>query len=829
MIGERLAHYEVLDFLGKGGMGEVYRARDARLDREVALKVLPAAMAADPARLKRFEREARSLAGLNHPHIVTLYSVEEAGGVHFLTMELVEGESLDRTIPPGGLPLETVFRLGSGVADALAAAHEKGVVHRDLKPANVMVTADGRAKVLDFGLAGPPRHEAHEAEGGAEGSAGDSATQVLPLTREGTVMGTVPYMAPERLRGATFDHRSDIFSLGVLLYEMATGRRPFAGPSLSDVTSSILRDAPPPVSALKPELPRHLARIVARCLEKEPRKRAQSARDVRNELEALRDEVRLGSAGAGAPASAPAPAGPRPRTGRAVGLWLSIGAALLAVAALLALLAAPGSETGGPAGLRTERGGATPAEGAVDPRSIAVLPFADMSPGQDQEYFADGISEELLNLLAKIPNLRVAARTSSFAFKGGDAQVSEIARELRVAHLLEGSVRKAGDRVRITAQLIQAADGYHLWSETWDRTLDDIFAIQEEIAADVAEQLEITLLGEVPRMRETDPEAYSLYLQAVQLARRRTPEGLERSDTLLRRVLEIDPGYAPAWGQSAWNRSRAADLGLVTSDAGYGAAGEAARRALELDPTYAPAHATLAWIALTRDGEPAAARHLERAQELDPADGQVLGASAVLLSSLGRLEQAVEVQEYLAARDPLNPLVHYNLGLSYRWSGRLREAADSYRTVLRLSPGQGAAHYGLAMALLLQGETEAALEEIGRETSEAWRRIGLAMIRHDLGERAASDAALRSLIADYGRDAPYNIAYVLAYRGEEDRAFEWLDRAVEHGDPGLSQIVVEPLFDGLRDDPRWLPFLRRIGKSPDRLAAVEFEVTLPGR
>jgi TolB-like protein len=480
-------------------------------------------------------------------------------------MELVEGQGLDQLLTADGVPLAKVFDVGIAITDALAAAHEKGIVHRDLKPANVMLTKDGRVKVLDFGLAKLAGTFASD----------PAVTQVAQITTEGTVMGTVPYMSPEQLRGQHLDHRSDIFSFGVLLYEMATGRRPFRGATTTDVISSILRDVPRPLTQMNPDLPHQLDRIVAQCLEKEPEKRYHSAKDIRNELRGLRKEVESG-----------------------VGEMMN---------------------RNGHVSRRAAVGEATGNEHTI------VLPFINMSPDPGQEYFSDGISEELLNLLAKITDLRVAARTSSFSFKGRDVEIPEIAKRLNVSYVLEGSVRKAGNQVRITAQLIHAADGFHVWSETYDRTLDDVFAIQDEIAADVVKRLQITLLGNTPTTRKTDPEAYALYLQSIQLTRLNSMNGFDKSDALLHRVLEIDSTYAPAWTGLAANFGNRAVSGLMTPEEGFARAREANMRALEIDPQYASAYAGLAFIAMYGDGDfAAAAKHLERAFALAPANVRVL-------------------------------------------------------------------------------------------------------------------------------------------------------------------------------------------------------------
>ena len=469
-------------------------------------------------------------------------------------------------------------------------------------------------------------------------------------------------------------------------------------------------------------------------------------------------------------------------------------------------------------------------EGAVPiaEHSIAVLPFVNMSDEKSNEYFSDGISEELLNLLAKIPQLQVTARTSSFSFKGKEVAIPEIARALHVAHVLEGSVRKAGNSVRITAQLIKAGTGTHVWSQTYDRKLDDIFAIQDEIAADVVKQLEVTLLGAATKARATDPEAYALYLQGVQLGRQKTAEAFKQSDVLLRKVLAIDPRYAPAWDGLARNATNEMAQGLLTGKEGFAQTREAATRALTIDPDYAPAHARLGSIARLADNDLAgAAQHFERALALDPADPDVLRNSATLLVSLGRLDEAMALNGALVRRDPVNVSVLTNLGVYQRYAARFDAAIASQRTVLSLAPGRGGAHAELGNALLLKGDAQGALAEIEQETSEVWKMLGLPMAYHALGRRAESEAALATLIAKYEKDWPCNIAWVYAFRGEADKAFAWLDKAVEYGDSGLSEIVTENLFNKIHADRRWLPFLRTIGKAPEQLAKIEFKVTLP--
>jgi len=521
---------------------------------------------------------------------------------------------------------------------------------------------------------------------------------------------------------------------------------------------------------------------------------------------------------------------------RVSGLELVLLSILVLAGAALAWRFAPGTRLDADASRALDTdprpAATTPAEATAAPvpdaRSIAVLPFADMSQAQDQEYFSDGISEELLNLLAKIPQLRVTARTSSFSFKGSNVAIPEIARTLKVAHVLEGSVRKSGNSVRITAQLIRAGTDTHLWSQTYDRKLDDIFAIQDEIAADVVKQLKVTLLGAAPKARTTDPEVYALYLQAVQLGRRRTAEAYKRSDALLLNVLAIDPGYAPAWAASADNFAYEANLGLRPSKEGFGQALEAARKAITIDPQFAPAHAHLGYLAMSDNDLVGAARHLKHALMLDPADPDVLRRSAALLLSLGRLDEALVLDEAIVRLDPVNASAIYNLGYDQRMAGRFDAAITSHRTALSLAPDRGGgSHFQLGCALLMKGDAIGALAEIELEKS-SWKRIGLPMVYGALGRKSETIAALDELIAEDASSYGYNIAHVYAFLGDADKAFEWLDKAVEYGDPGLAEITVENLFDKIHDDPRWLPFLRRIGKAPEQLATIEFKVTLPG-
>jgi TolB-like protein/Flp pilus assembly protein TadD len=461
-------------------------------------------------------------------------------------------------------------------------------------------------------------------------------------------------------------------------------------------------------------------------------------------------------------------------------------------------------------------------------RSIAVLPFVNMSPDRDQEYFADGISEELLNLLSQVPELRVIARTSSFSFKGKEVDIAEIARKLNVAHVLEGSVRKSGDTLRITAQLVRASDSSRLWSQTYDRQMADVFKVQDEIAAAVVIQLRIKLLGSAPQVRQTDPKAYALFLQGREVMRQYNAEAIEEAILLYRQALAIDPRFAPAWTELAAAYFAQVNLGLVTTDQGLPMAREAINQALANDPTYAAAYARLAVLDGIIEGDlAAAARHVEQGLARDPANLDLISSAGRIAGGLGRSDQAIALVEYLVARDPVNVMGHDGLGHAYRAAGRLDDALAQFRTVLKLSPGFGSEHYFLGEVLLLKGDAKAALAEIQQEPFESYRRLGLSMAYHALGRKAESDAALDEVIRKHEQTMAFNIAYALAWRGEADRAFEWLDKADRYRDLGLGLIARHPMLVSLHSDPRWLPLLRRLGKAPEQLAAIKFDVKVP--
>ena len=757
--GTRLGPYEIVAALGAGGMGEVYRAHDSRLGRDVALKVLPAEFARDAERLARFEREARTVAGLNHPNIVMLHSIEEDGGVRFITMELVEGHSLDHVMMPGGLPTPRVLELALALADALVAAHEKGVVHRDLKPANVMLTRDGRVKVLDFGLA-------KLTEPGVALDSTRALTMATPLSAIGQIVGTVPYMAPEQVRGESADARTDLFALGVLVYELACGRRPFTGATAADISSAILRDTPSPLSSLREGLPDDLERIVSRCLEKEPRSRFQTALDVHNELRRAKRAVEAG---------------------------------------------------GTPATKHTNQ--ETP--------SVAVLPFVNMSRDEENEYFSDGLAEELLNVLAKIRGLRVAARSSSFTFKGKGSTVAEIGKALSVASVLEGSVRKAGNRVRIAVQLVKVADGFHLWSETYDRTLDDIFAVQDDIAQSVVKELRTTLLGEAgdsnvsgeakaevaaaAKGRGTNPEAHRLFLQGRELAKRISRDDVAKGIECLQQATTVDPDNALAWAWLAFAYGVQSAVGFAPVGESIIRSRKAAARALGLEPGLAEAHFAMGAIEFWHDWDwDAAEASLRRAHELAPGQIEATLTLGFLAYSRGRMDEALELCRRGVELDPLAVPTHAYLARVCRVMGLHAEAEQEFRKTLELSPDVVSARALLSLVLDAQGKHAVALDEAAREKEEWARWFALSVLHEQAGRRGESEASLRPLIELHSIDSCYQLAMVYATRRDNDAAFEWLERGYIQRDAGIALVKMEPLLRPLHGDPRWGAFLKKM-------------------
>ncbi len=798
MIGESLAHYRILDKLGEGGMGEVYRAEDTKLGREVALKLLPPELASDRERLDRFQREARTLAALDHPNIVHLYSVEEADGIRFLTMQLVPGRRLGEVIPEGGMPLAQLFEIAIPLADALRAAHDSGVTHRDLKPDNVMVDTEGRVRVLDFGLAKLPPREA-----------GPEASQ-LPteaMTRVGQVLGTVPYMSPEQVQGKPVDHRTDIFSLGILLYEMAVGRRPFQGENPAAVASSILRDTPAPVTELRKDLPGQFGRIVRRCLEKDPERRLQSAQELRNELEDLQRELV-----SGAPVT---PAAARARPARPL-RWLAAALVVLAVIAG-AMLWRPGAPTAGPEAPRIA--------------SLAVLPLANLSGDPDQDYFADGMTEALITDLSTIGALKVISRTSAMRYRDSELALPEIARALGVDALVEGSVVREADRVRVTARLIEAATDQSLFDERYESELTSVLALQSEVARAIAERIEIALTPEeearLGRTRSVNPQTYEAYLRGMHQLGKGTSESFKAGIDYLNEAVDNDPADPLAYAGLALGYIRVGhDTG--PSELYFPRAVAAANRALELDPDSAMAHAALADAKMYYEWDwPGAGAAFARAVALNPSLAETRAHYAWFHAIFGRWAEAIEQAALAKELDPLSPIFTAWLGGIYWFAGQLEAGLAEAQLALDMAPGSSYCWFQLGGILSSMGRHDEAIAALQKaaELQPAW---GWALaVTYG---RAGREAEARELLAELEqRPSPdgLGLAMARASLGDLDEAFGWLETAYETRHRWLPWVGTFPAFAPLRSDPRYAELLRRLeidfepeGEVPVVVAAI---------
>ncbi len=733
--GRRLGAYDVVSLLGSGGMGEVYRAHDSRLKRDVALKVL---QLDNPDSRVRFEREARAIAALNHPNIVTIHSVEEVDGIPFLTMELVDGESLSAQIPPGGMPLGRVLDVAIPIAEALCAAHRKGIIHRDLKPGNIMTTAEGHVKILDFGL--------------AKALSARPTDETIGQTQPGITLGTIAYLSPEQARGETLDQRSDLFSFGVVLFEMASGRRPFTGDTDLAVLSAMLDRPARAIGGAHAELDP----IIARALAKQPSLRYQRAEDLIADLRALRSGARLAAA------------------------------------------------TMRPSGA-----------------SIAVLPFANMSADPDQEYFCDGMAEELISALARIKGLSVAARTSAFLFKGQNVDIRQIGERLMVATVLEGSVRKMGNRLRIAAQLINVHDGYQIWADRYDRNIDDVFAIQDEIAHAITESLKVALAhpADEPIVRKATAnlEAYHLYLRGRFLVNRLNGqfEALFAARDAFQQAVALDPEYAAAYAGLSEAYSSLAYLTFMPTKEASEAAMAAAHRAVALDPGLAEAHTAVGWTkTLFAIDLGTAERDFLRAIELAPSFAPAHGYYVLLLASLGRFDEALARAERTRQLDPVWLRGPFNIALTLLCARRFEKAERQVRDIMALDPNLEGTYWFLSSALAGQGRLDEAIAALEKGVPLVYRAplfvalLGLWYAR--AGRRADADAIVEEMKAG-GRCPPVWYALLYAGLGDLDRAFSCLEQAIEEHNDQVCFMGVDHRFDELRGDPRFDVLLARIG------------------
>ena len=769
--------YVLLRPLGQGGMAVVYLAIQQSLGREVALKVLSPMLGQDEHARERFLREARTAASLHHPHIVAIHDVAVHEDIAYIAMQYEPGGTVSAEAEPRDP--DNALRIVRDIASALDYAHGKGVVHRDIKPENILRRADGACLLSDFGIARVIESDA-------------------PLTREGVSVGTPQYMSPEQLRGERVDGRSDIYSLGVVLFQLLTGRLPYAGSDgwaigMQHLSADIPR-LPPALSRLQPLLDGMMA--------KDANARPQTGAEVVRWVDALLSGATPTSAMPVAKTPAKAPAPPR-----RIALWSILA---IAVVALAVIGYEKLSKTRAHALMATNSTAATPA--STEP-SIAVLPFADLSEAHDQGYFSDGMSEELLNLLAQVPGLHVAGRTSTLSFKGKNATIAEIGKTLNVRTVLEGSVRKAGDRLRVTVQLINVADGFQLWSQSYDRKQDDVFAVQDDIAGAVVDALKLKLL---PAARPSTGkhhvpsfETYDQYLLGEQMLSRNSQANTGSAVEALRRAVALDPNYAEAFAGLAMAESFSAELekDVDAAKQGYARAMTAAERAVALDPELGDAYAARGYVRSTANWDwPGGMADQVKAISLDPHDARNQLRYGYLLATTGRLAEASAALQTGTEQDPMFVPVWY-------WLGRVRAAQGDYRgarlalkRVLAIEPQFKAALTYLGIISLLEGDPASARAAFAKIDSE----YGLALAEHDLGHAAESKRALEQMIADHALDDAYHIAVVYAWTGNREQSFQWLDRAVAQHDSSLLTVKYDPLLRGIRDDPRYSALLKKL-------------------
>jgi eukaryotic-like serine/threonine-protein kinase len=753
-----LGRFEVIAPLGAGGMGEVYRARDTGLGREVALKVLRSGVEPSEGALRRFQREARIISTLNHPNIVTILDYGQTEHGSYIVVELVKGETLRERLRRAKLPTPEALQVAVQVCAALSAAHAEGIVHRDIKLENVMLRHDGYVKVLDFGIA--KLAAPLQSDGISQGE-----TMATVETRAGVVFGTTSCMSPEQARGLPVDVRSDIFSFGVLLYELFTGQKPFDGPSTTDIVVAILDRTPKPPSSVIAELPASLDAIVMKCLQKNREERYQSADELMAELKALTLLVSSSSSA-------------RPATDN------------------------------------------TP--------SVAVLPFVNMSADAENEYFCDGLSEELLNLLAKIDDLRVAARTSAFSFKGRDTDVREIGRKLNVSTVLEGSVRKAGSRLRINAQLVNVTDGYRLWSERYDRQMEDVFDVQEEIARAIVDALTAKLVNSgalaVPVLkvqpagpRPVNLESHQAFLKGRFYWNQRTWESISHGLECFGEAVAGDPLYAPAYVGLADSLNLLGYYNERPPCEAYPRAKAAARKALEIDNASAGAHASLGYARLFFDWEwDAADRDFRRAIELDPDYPSAHQWYGWYFFARGDLDLAVESTRRAHELDPLAPIISAHLALALTHAGQHDRALKYLKETLELNPGFSVGHLLTGWTYVDMGSLDVAIDHLIRAVELSQEKFGLGRLGHAYGVAGRTEQAervlerLRALTAER-YISPLEFAFVHAGLERHDDALSDLARAVKDRTSDLVRLRLHPWPDAMRADPRFAAIERTIG------------------
>ena len=803
MIGRTISHYRIVERLGSGGMGDVYLAEDVRLGRKLAVKVLAPRLVTDEERVRRFGQEARAASALNHPNILTIHDLGQAGDVHFIATEFVDGETLRVRLDRDPVELIQVLEIAIQTGSALAAAHEAGIVHRDVKPENVMLRPDGYVKVLDFGLA-------KLTVSGFASAARDGLTRSIMETNPGVVLGTVSYMSPEQARGGAIDGRSDIFSLGIMLYEMIGGRLPFGGDTPADVLGAILYVEPPPIGSIS-SVPDTLARVVGRAISKRPEARYQSMDDLVADLKTVRRQMEGGSTGG----------------------WSFLPAGV-AVSGPLDSDASSRVQDGAsravtPSGVGT-RSRVAPARRRSARRkidSLAVLPLENASQDPEMEYLSDGITEAMINTLSQLPRLRVMARSTVFRYKGRVQEPQAIGRDLSVRAVLTGRVLQHGDTLVIGAELVDVDDGSQIWGGQFKRRVSGIFELQEEMADEMTGQLRLSLTGD-QRKRLAKPatrkvEAYQAYLKGRYLVNKRTADSFARAIEHFEEAIATDPSYAAAYAGLGETYALGAALGfaLVPRPEAIRRARAAAVRSLELEDTLAEAHALVAFLRFRFDWDWTGAEiEFKRALELNPGHAPSRRSYAMFLASRGRLDEALHEMRHAQQLDPLSLTVASGVGRILHFAGRFDEALAQYRHVIEMDPTFTRVLFDLGLTLTAMGAYDEAFKELSKADTGSGvepfalmlTSVGQALAGHR--DRACAAIGTLEEYARAGTVGQDELAMVYAAIGESRRASELLERACEERATALAYAAVEPVMAFLRADPECRPVLERAGLIP---------------
>ena len=790
MIGQTISHYRILEKLGQGGMGVVYLAEDSRLGRTVALKFLSEELSRDPRAVERFQREARAASALNHPHICAVYDIGEHAGRHFMAMELLEGTSLQQLLAVGALPTDRVLDLGLELADALEAAHTKGIIHRDIKPANIFVTDRGHAKLLDFGLARPPLDRLAMTAGPTQEH----------LTDPGAVLGTLAYMSPEQVRGEDLDARTDLFSLGAVLYEMTTGRHAFPGSTPGTIQEAVLNRTPIAVGRVNPELSPRLEEIINKALEKDRKLRYQHASELHADLQRLKRDIDSGSI-----VSRREEAVPRAGTSGWRRKWPLIAGSAFAAVALLAA----GMQFSG----RSAKGEAI--------TSVAVLPFVNGSGDADGDFLSDGITESLIANLSQVRSLRVTARSTVFRYKGKEIDPQKIGQDLHVGAVLSGRLLQRDGTLVVRTELMDVSNGSQLWGGQYNRKVADVFALQDELSKEISERLRLRLTDDEKQRltkRYTDnTEAYQLYLKGLFYWNKRSPDGIQKSIEYFNRAVETDPAYALAYAGLADAYNMMSFFNIVPPRAAMPKAKAAAAKALEIDGGLAEAHISLGYASFTYDWDwPAAVSHYDRAIALNREAVNNHSYYPFYLTVGGRFEEAIGVARRNVDRDPVSAALSHTLAVQLSLARHLDESIEEGRRTIELDPSFAVAYDVLGGTLASKRMYREALPEVEKAVAlsrgAAMFTADLGYLRARLGQREEARGILRQLAEAAKERYTPALAFAVVHLGlgENDQALNWLEKAYEERFNRLAYLRREPVWDPLRPDPRFADLLRRI-------------------